>query len=80
MRSFVSITPVDKNPTIKSYFWRRIPIDVRVKATYDSYRPNSFLTCYGIIFAFNLGIWGINITDYRWLVTLNILDIMVILA
>ena len=51
MRSFVSITPVGRNPTTKPYFWRRIPIDVRVKATYDSYCPNSFLICLGILFA-----------------------------
>ena len=45
MRSFMSITPVGKNPTTKSYFRRRIPIDVRVEATYDSYCLNSFLIC-----------------------------------
>ena len=51
MRSFMSIPPVGKNPTTKSNFWRRILIDVRVKATYDSYCPNSFLFCLGILFA-----------------------------
>ena len=51
MRSFMSIIPVGKNPTTKSYFWRRIPNDVSVKATYDSYCPNSFLVCLGIFFA-----------------------------
>ena len=30
------------------FFWRRMPIDVRIKATYDSYRPNSFLVCLNI--------------------------------
>ena len=42
----------------KSYFWCRIPIDVRVKATHDLYCPISFLICLGILFAmfFNL-IW-----------------------
>ena len=30
MRLFMSIPPVGKNPTTKSYFWRRIPIDVRI--------------------------------------------------
>ena len=33
MHSFMSTPPVGKNPTTKSYFWRRIPIDVGVKAT-----------------------------------------------
>ena len=51
VRSFLSITPVGVNPTTKFYFWRRIPIDVRVKATYDSHCPNSFLICLGILFA-----------------------------
>ena len=36
------------------FFWPRIPIDVRVKAIYDSYCPNSFLIC--ILFAIYL-IW-----------------------
>ena len=51
MRLFMSIPAVGKNSTTKTYFWRRIPIDVRVKATYDSYCPNSFLICLGILFA-----------------------------
>ena len=51
MRSFMSITPVGKNPITKSIFWRRIPIDVRVKASYDSYCLNSLLICLGILFA-----------------------------
>ena len=35
MCSFMSITPVGKTPNTKYYFLRLIPIDVRVKATYD---------------------------------------------
>ena len=68
MRSFMLITPVGKNPTTIS-FGRRIPVDDRVKATYDSYCQNSCLICLGILFAifflFNLGILDVNITDYR---------------
>ena len=84
MRSFMSITTVGKIPTPYSYFWRRIPIDVRVKATYDSYCPKQFsnlfryIICY--FFLLNLGIWDVNITDYRWLVAFNIINNMVILA
>ena len=58
MRSFMSIPAVGKNTTTKSYFKRRIPIDVHP----------------------NLGIWDVNITDYRWLVAPNIINIIVILA
>ena len=52
MRSFMSIPPVGENPTTKSYFWLRIPIDVRVKATYDSYCRKSLLIRLVILFAF----------------------------
>ena len=34
MRSFMSITPVSKNTTTKSYFWRRTPIDVKEHMTH----------------------------------------------
>ena len=51
MRSLMSITPVGENPTTKSYFWRRILIDVRVKATYDSYCLNRYRICLGTLFA-----------------------------
>ena len=50
MRLLMSILSVFKNPTTKSYFWRRMSIDVPVKATYDSYCSNSFLICLGILF------------------------------
>ena len=49
MHSFMSIPPVGKSPTTKSYFWRRIPIDAHVKATYNSYCPNSFLNLFRYI-------------------------------
>ena len=39
---------VGRTTTTKSFFWRRIPIDVRVKATYC---PNSFLNCLDLLFA-----------------------------
>ena len=52
MRSFMSIAPVGKNPATKSNFWRRILIDVRVKATHDSYIAQTvFFFCLGILFA-----------------------------
>ena len=47
-----SIPSVGGNPTTKSYFWLRIPIDVHIKATYDSYCRNSFLIRLVILFAF----------------------------
>ena len=34
MRLFMSMPPRGKTPTTKSYFWRRLPINVRVKETY----------------------------------------------
>ena len=55
MRSFMSMHPKGKPPTTKSYIWRRMPIDVCVKARYniyDSYCPNSFLVCLGIQFVY----------------------------
>ena len=45
MHSSMSMPPTGKTPTAKLFFLRRMPIDVRVEATYDSYRPNSFLVC-----------------------------------
>ena len=66
MRSFMSIPPVDENPTTKSHLWRRISIAVRVKATYDSYCPNSFPICSGIIFVKDFApCWHDSL---RWLV------------
>ena len=59
MRSFMSISLFGENPTTKSYFWLRIPMDVRVKATYYSYCPNSFsnLFRYNICYFFFYFIW-----------------------
>ena len=46
MHLSMSMPPTGETPTAKFVcFLRRMPIDVRVKATYDSYRPNSFLVC-----------------------------------
>ena len=42
MRSFISMPLRGKTPTTKFYFWCRMPIDVHVKATYDTYCPVRF--------------------------------------
>ena len=39
----MSIPPEGKNLTTIFYFWCRIPLDLRIKATYDSNCPNSFV-------------------------------------